>query len=856
MKLSIAFLCIVASIITSKRCFAEHFPFVIPGDDAFETATDFSHLSDGPAGKHGFVRVENGHFVTDSGRLKLWGVNVGYGGCFPSHEDADKIAPHLAKLGINAVRIHHHESQFSPTGLLREDGSFDPAQVDRLDYFLAQLHKHGIYANLNLHVGRVASRRLKLPQLGNSFDTTDDKHALHFQPELQAAYRDFCREFLTHENPYRKLRRVDDPAIAMIEMCNENSFTRAGPSLIRSAPEPYKGAIKKKWNQWLAKRYPDQTAEQAWRLSEGKTQRALTDSTRWTADAHGGWQANNANEDAPLTIETKTVEESVVVRLIPQGNVQEAWHQQYASGPLPLTDENDFYTLKFDCRADANRHIDLHLSTTENGDWEPLGLVETMAATNEWKTFQFRFRATRKIKAGARITFSLGGNETPVELKNLSFRNGVGAWSLPSGQSFAEGNVELPAVDWPPIAQEAIWRFMLDTETEFYSSMKHYLRKDLGVRVPLLTTQVDYQKLSISSRVSDFQDMHVYWHHPEFPGEDWDPNNWLVQNETLLAYPFHNDWPRVNLNMRAGWRVHEQPFTISEWNTGEPNFYSADAIPMAAMMASLQDWDAVFFFDYHNRRDLWNADHIQNFFEMNGQPCKTALLGPLANLYRRGDLAKLSETLGVPFGQHEAIGPLSLRYRVGIQVDGEGKSLTNALQQQMEAMKKDRLLSTPSNSVVWNANRAKPFAVIDTPRTKCVWGVVGERSLSTAKWRFDVGEIERDYAVITVTSRDGKPLATTRSALIVALANAENSGMHWNEERTSVGANWGEGPTMVNGVPVRITLPANDRTLSVYALDATGKRQTKAPIVHNDDGTISFELGPEFRTLFYELSAE
>ena len=112
--------------------------------------------------------------------------------------------------------------------------------------------------------------------LAATFDTHDDKHALHFQPEIQAAFRKFCREYLTHTNPYRGLRRVDDPGIAMIEMCNENSFARAGSSLLRSAPEPYRTAIKQRWNQWLTKRYPNQTAEQAWGLKDDGESRSLT----------------------------------------------------------------------------------------------------------------------------------------------------------------------------------------------------------------------------------------------------------------------------------------------------------------------------------------------------------------------------------------------------------------------------------------------------------------------------------------------------------------------------------------------------------------------------------------------------
>ena len=44
------------------------FPFVISYEMAKGAATDFSPLLEAPAGKDGFIRVENGHFVNDKGR--------------------------------------------------------------------------------------------------------------------------------------------------------------------------------------------------------------------------------------------------------------------------------------------------------------------------------------------------------------------------------------------------------------------------------------------------------------------------------------------------------------------------------------------------------------------------------------------------------------------------------------------------------------------------------------------------------------------------------------------------------------------------------------------------------------------
>ena len=833
------------------------FPFVIPGDDASKNATDFSYLSPRPAGQDGFVQLRNGHFFTKTKRLRIWGVNVGYGACFPSHADADQIAAHLAKIGINGIRIHHHESQFSPTGLLNKDGSFNSEQVDRLDYFLAQLHAHGIYANLNLHVGRTASKQLKLPPLKtSSHATSGDKYLLHFQPEIQHAFQGFCKEYLEHVNPYRKLRRVDDPGIAMIEMCNENKFSEAGPSLLLSAPQPYRKVIQKKWNDWLKKKYATRSLQAAWGNSSKRPEKTLTDSSQWKAAGQGDWSLVNADPQAKLVLSVQEKKGETILRFVPEAIADKKWKQQFLQSRLTLDAPGDNYTLKFSMRADRPRSVELHLAMLPKGKWESLGLSRVLEVKPEWKTFVFRFKATKKVKDVARLAFSLGGSKVALELKNLSLKTGAGSWKLPDGQSMAAGNIALPKGSAPSKYQAAFHQFMVDTETTFYQQTKTFLQKELGVRVPILTTQINYQPASIAASISDFNDMHSYWHHPIFHGKEWDPRNWTIKNETLLAYPFHNRWPRVNLTMRGGWRIHGQPFTVSEWNTGEPNFFSADAIPIAAILASLQDWDAVFFFDYHTKRENWNTDRIQMYFQINGQPCKTALLAGFANLYRRGDLKPLKKMAVTAPSDTDLLGPLSLRYRIGMKPGLSPENISQTLKDEAAQQLKTRLLETPDRSIRWDArNQKQAHLLINTPKTKCVWGLVGGRSLSVGSWKMKFGKTERDYAIVTATSRDNLALKDSNSILLIALANAENQNMGWNADRTSVGNRWGNGPTMVNGIPLKLTLPAIHKAKKMFALDGRGKRIAEVKGTLSPNGAITFELGPKQKTLWYELTS-
>jgi hypothetical protein len=88
---------------------------------------------------------------------------------------------------------------------------------------------------------------------------------------------------------------------------------------------------------------------------------------------------------------------------------------------------------------------------------------------------------------------------------------------------------------------------------------------------------------------------------------------------------------------------------------------------------------------------------------------------------------------------------------------------------------------------------------------------------------------------------------------LTIVSNAENQDMGWNEDRTSVGTDWGHGPTMVNGVPVELTIPENQSARRLFALDSRGKRTGEVPGRRLANGRIRFELGPPWKTLFYEL---
>lgn len=195
---------------------ASLFPFAF-SPDAPTGVADFSALLDAPAGRHGFVRCEDERFVTDAGPIRFNGVNLTGAANFPSHATADRLAVRLAALGINCVRLHYLDCAYDnfkqgperPLVARLNTTAFriDPERLEKLDYLVAALKRRGIYVNLNLRVARDERQ----------------KGASYLDEGLIATQKDYARQILRHVNPYTKLAYADDPAVALVEITNEDS---------------------------------------------------------------------------------------------------------------------------------------------------------------------------------------------------------------------------------------------------------------------------------------------------------------------------------------------------------------------------------------------------------------------------------------------------------------------------------------------------------------------------------------------------------------------------------------------------------------------------------------------------------
>ena len=844
------------------------FPFVPSYAITPANVVDMSHLLAAPAGRDGRIRVRDGHFVNDKGRVRLHATNLTGPANFPTHAEAERLAARLARFGINCVRLHYFDDTYGTFMLPHEQGilvddfrtkrQFDAERRDRQDYLLAQFKKRGIYVDMNLHVARNLDARDGFAP-GTPWA---NKGVDQFDPRIIAEEKAYAKELLEHVNPYTGLSYLHDPVVALVELNNEDAlWNQYRCGTLDRLGEPYATVFRNQWNDWLLRAYPSDAArETAWApkakvdtgaelVADGAFTAPLAlDRRTWILDA-GNAKAAAATQEGALRVTVTAPGDECFPKLYRRVALQK---------DVP-------YTVTFRMRrtgGTGSGEVGFAVADRSRG-WESLGVLKRLTPPAAWKTYSFSFCSVKDAPT-AEIQFTRFGSASgSFEIDDLSLRVGAD-FSAYFGRAASKGQVPIVrnGVAAPVAAQRDFFQFIVDTERAYWTGMQRYLQEDLGLEAPVSATQLGYSLPHVQADL-DFVDNHAYWEHPSICTE------WMSDNHAMV-----NSRGGCIASLAAQ-RVAGKPYTVSEYNHPYPNFYGAEGQPLLRAYGALQGWDGVFEYSYNNRQ---NAEPVNNeyFFSLAARTDVLAHFPACAAIYLRGDVkaarerfvgnlpystafANLCRTLNV--GQSISSSDLALDEAYGlvhaVAVDVTARTPAPA---QRPAPLKGAVITSDTGELCWNrATPGKGFWTVNTANTKLFSGFAPKSAVDLGGVSLTLGRTKLGWATVSLVSHDATGFGEggrAASILLTATGLSHNGGAkftdHGNGRVSCRGADWGAGKTLCEGVRATVRLPSPAARTRCWALDESGARAAVVP-VRDAEGRAEIVLGPDYRTVWYEI---
>lgn len=889
------------------------------------------------------IIVKDGHFYTigndlipntlDDHRVRFWGVNLTPPVTFPRDQaEADMLADRLQKLGFNVVRLHGMDlpySLFTPESF----PTFNSANLDALDRFMAALKARGIYANIVLKtwwrfrpgvdcLDPIAKTGC-VP--GNPDDISQHSKPVDlFNAEMRALQKKYAMALMSHVNPYTGVAYKNEPALAFLELNNENSlityFYKDASN--KALPAYYEGELNKLWNGWLINKYANTSnLSNAWQM--------LPEDTPGKSMIVNG---DFSNEFAPWNLRAGDDGVSASWSITPEGALKvevaqesaDAWRigvrQSSSSSSVLKTQKGKDYVLRFTAWTDdAPRNIRVDVSHINTSGQTLLSLKPSLYPLLSAKPQQFVYCFTAKETGDAHLLFSLGKDNDGVHeggyriyLDDVEFRAGGPINGLPDSETLENASVtrlQKEGNSCPTRQRERDYiGFLSDTERDYFSDMKNYLKNTAGSRQMITGTQGQYSGLvgnRNTSELMDYVDTHYFFAHPKWaPESQWSATDWWMKNSPMLKEP--NSMPfRISAN-----RVHGKPFTLSEYSQGTTNQFTQESLPITAAFAAMQDIDAVYLFNYHvlsnaDARDTWNPNWLENWSTVLGDPRIESLLPISSHIFRRVDSRRSEQLLKIHVNENCRI--RQIRSGVGIQdagilaalqdpaciqdPDGEGVRLAAALNQRValvhtEDPQPDLPSSVKSSPYMpdtreyqWNRGNQGEDAhfLLDTDRSKAFIGYINGLNTPLSGLNIEGTGGAGQFGTVAATSADDKPLLTSSSWLVTSIGTAVNAGVSVQtrppDARHGAGmatlcetvpnpacpTAWNDsaqGPVMVEANAATITYRGAATSLIVESLDENSAPVATIPVTPVSGGW-SFNVGTGGdNTPWYRVTAQ
>jgi len=736
-------------------------------------------------------------------------------------------------------------------------------------YLVSRLKAHGIYSDINLLVGREYRSADGLGPEVAGMDWKDAHILGYFYDPALALHKDYATKLLTPTNRFTGLPLAKDPAVAFVEIINENGIIQKWlDGGLDRLPARYATNLQARWNAWLVARYTNETAMlDAWNvinqplgvnlLSNGAFSNSLAS---WVGEQHF-----NAKANFTRTFDFTNNQPSAKITVTNADTT--GWYIQLNQPGLRVT-SNQAYTISFWAKSGPTTNADASVMRAHD-DYATVGYSRGLNLTTQWQQFSNTFQAT-VTDSNVRVNFgNMGDKPATFWFADVRLQAGGQLGLLPPGTSLAAGTVPNLAYSGSGYtgtrdARRDWSRFLRELEYEYYDKLVAHVRTNCGYTGLIFGTIMANSPATVQSRL-DVIDGHAYWQHPQFPGQPWDSVNWFQPNISMVNTVADDN----TLAGLARQRIKGKPFTVTEYEHPAPSYYGAESPLLLAAYAGLQDWDGLWLFAYGPGNDTAAMGYVRGFFEMAQHPTKMANLLLAANLFRRGDVRPAAQEYtmaltpdreldllqsAVPwnvFSSSQLGVPAKLAFtsRLSTSAGTNAPGLTTP-----PPAPPGNVLASDTGELIWNVNSPSQGRVtFNTARTKVILGFADSLTATLSPLTLLPGTTQLGWCTLGATLTHGEVFTNDCAAVIVAGGWWENTGQVWTDaSKTSLGNQWGHSPVLTEVVPFTLTLPVATNYVQAWSLDERGQHQAGLPLTGNATSTtLTITTNPA--SIWYEL---
>jgi len=442
------------------------------------------------------------------------------------------------------------------------------------------------------------------------------------------------------------------------------------------------------------------------------------------------------------------------------------------------------------------------------------------------------------------------------------FRQMFKTWLEEQGMEYDWEHCDLYAIDEPLIL------FKTYMTEKYYKELYDHMRA-IGVKIPITGTNWSrtHPGLAKAHQDMDFSDSHSYFY-------DWQWGNTerICKNRNITATT------TCPLTRLARMDLAGKPFFISEWDMPWPNSYRAEGPIYYAAVGALQGWSGytIHTYAYSTRLDKMDVlgrelstpvagvPYREGIFSTWNDPAKFGLFYHAALITRRGDIAPATKKVAVNFpnlcdAKVKAYENLLEQHRIGAIFDGklpEGYDEVVDTETACENPTPGR--QTADNGQMWR-DYNKQFGVIDSDRTKCIYGtlIASGHTSSIVKSKAKAIEInglsvtgKTDFGVIALSSLTNDPIETSDNMLLSAIGRARNTDATFDGEKM---IDVGKPPILAEVIQATVRIKTvHGQSLKVWGVNAEGFYAGKLATTY-EDGWLCFNIGDENNPACYYL---